>query len=192
MEKINIAELLRDCPKGMELDCTMFENVTFEGIKQDEYPIIVKVKEPSITLSLTETGGWNLFNSAKCVIFPKGKNTWEGFVPPCQFKDGDVVVAENDELFQLFLLKHLTHSEDDNRHDGYCYFGWDFQCNRLFEKGYWGFNRLATEEEKTRLFQAIKSNGYHWNDETKTLKLIEPIFKVGNKIRHLANTMKCY
>ena len=28
-EKINIAELLKDCPKGMELDCTMFENVTF-------------------------------------------------------------------------------------------------------------------------------------------------------------------
>ena len=37
--KINIAELLKDCPKGMELDCVMFENVTFEGIKHDEYPV---------------------------------------------------------------------------------------------------------------------------------------------------------
>ena len=34
MEKINIAELLKDCPKGMELDCTMLDDVTFEGIKQ--------------------------------------------------------------------------------------------------------------------------------------------------------------
>lgn len=51
---INIAEILKDCPKGMELDCAMFENVTFEGIKQDEYPIIIKVKEPHITLSLTK------------------------------------------------------------------------------------------------------------------------------------------
>ena len=25
-DKINIAELLKDCPKGMELDCTMFCN----------------------------------------------------------------------------------------------------------------------------------------------------------------------
>jgi hypothetical protein len=24
MEKVNIAELLRDCPQGMELDCTTF------------------------------------------------------------------------------------------------------------------------------------------------------------------------
>ena len=34
--------------------------------------------------------------------------------------------------------------------------------------------RLATEEEKEKLFQAIKDNGYKWNSETKTLEeLIE-------------------
>lgn len=27
-KKINVAELLKDCPKGMELDCAMFDNVT--------------------------------------------------------------------------------------------------------------------------------------------------------------------
>ena len=91
MEKINIAELLKDCPKGMELDCVMFENVTFEGIKHDEYPIIVKIKEPPMALSLTKTGGWNLYNSAKCVIFPKGKTTWEGFQRP--FIDGDILIS---------------------------------------------------------------------------------------------------
>jgi hypothetical protein len=43
---------------------------------------------------------------------------------------------------------------------------------------------LATEEEKQKLFKAIKDNGYKWNSETKTLeKLIEPKFKVGDKIR---------
>lgn len=37
----------------------------------------------------------------------------------------------------------------------------------------------ATEEEKQKLFKAIKDNGYKWNPETKTLeKLIEPKFKV--------------
>lgn len=34
MEKINIANLLKDCPKGMELDCTMYENVEFDYIEQ--------------------------------------------------------------------------------------------------------------------------------------------------------------
>lgn len=43
--------------------------------------------------------------------------------------------------------------------------------------------RLATEEEKQKLFDAIKANGYRWNTETKTLeKLIEPKFKVGDRI----------
>ena len=32
MKKINIAELLRDCPTGMELDCTLFEGLEFDGI----------------------------------------------------------------------------------------------------------------------------------------------------------------
>ena len=43
--------------------------------------------------------------------------------------------------------------------------------------------RLATEEEKKKLFDAIKENGHKWNAETKTLeKLIEPKFKVGDKV----------
>ena len=41
--------------------------------------------------------------------------------------------------------------------------------------------RFATEEEKQKLFQAIKDNRYKWNAETKTLeKLVEPRFKVGD------------
>ena len=32
MEKINIAKLLEDCPKGMELDCSVFEDVTLYKI----------------------------------------------------------------------------------------------------------------------------------------------------------------
>ena len=37
------------------------------------------------------------------------------------------------------------------------------------------------EEEKQKLFEAIKDNCYEWNAETKTLKkLVEPRFKVGD------------
>ena len=44
--------------------------------------------------------------------------------------------------------------------------------------------RLATEEEKQKLFDAIKAKGYKWNPETKTLeKLVEPEFKVGDVIQ---------
>lgn len=35
------------------------------------------------------------------------------------------------------------------------------------------FDRLATEEEKQKLFQAIKDNGYKWNEEEKKLEKLE-------------------
>ena len=46
--------------------------------------------------------------------------------------------------------------------------------------------RLATEEEKQKLYDAIKANGYKWNAGTKTLeKLVEPKFKVGDVIQDI-------
>lgn len=42
------------------------------------------------------------------------------------------------------------------------------------------------QEEKAKCYdEAIKANGYRWNSKAKTLeKLIEPKFKVGDKIQH--------
>lgn len=195
--KINIAEILKDCPQGMELDCTLFDDdvtVIFDGVDVvNEYATIIKITVihdgNRSKHTLTKYGQWNPYKYAKCVIFPKDKTTWEGFVPPRKFKDGDVVVAEDRANVpqQLFLLKHVTYRENNNGYNGYCYFGWDFRDNRLFEEGTWGFNRLATEEEKTKLFDTIKANGYEWNEGTKTLeKLIEPKpkFKVGDRIKY--------
>ena len=44
--KINVAKLLKDCPSGMELDCTMFENLEFDRVEEDsgKYYIICRVK----------------------------------------------------------------------------------------------------------------------------------------------------
>lgn len=163
-QKINIAEILKDCPKGMELDCVMFENVTFEGIKHDEYPIIVKIKEPPMALSLTKTGGWNLYNSAKCVIFPKGKTTWEGFQIP--FKDGDIVATSSGTWIGI-----TTGGKSCEFMPTYCVIKGDGKFEAyLDKKETWQFFRFATEEEKQKLFQAIKDNGYKWNPETKTLE----------------------
>lgn len=94
MEKTNVAELLKDCPKGMELDCTMFDNVTFVRVdmSRKQFPIEIAVSG-SRTKYLTKEGCFHdttLSPESKCVIFPKGKTTWEGFQRP--FKDGDIVL----------------------------------------------------------------------------------------------------
>lgn len=187
MEKINIAELLKDCPKGMELDCTIFNSVTFGGIDSgSSYPIEIKIGDKNtVTEWLTEFGEWSTNENSKCVIFPKGKTTWEGFVPPCKFKDGDIVASNNGDY--IFMLKKAhTYKDDDvyNVYNGTCYFVLASAKFLLTKEGKWYFNRLATEEEKQKLFQAVKDNGYRWNNETKSLeKLIEPKFKIGDRIK---------
>ena len=188
MEKINIAEILKDCPKGMELDCLMFDNDVFEGVDQDEcYPIKVKIKEHPITLSLTKYGCWNLYNSAKCIIFPKGKTTWEGFVQPCKFKDGDVLVHTQNGRFIMSIYKSNENEKLINTHVIF----WDREEGLSVGMQiccYTDNVRFATKEEKQKLFDAIKDNGYKWNEETKTLeKLVEPRFKIGNKIKSKRN-----
>jgi hypothetical protein len=56
MEKINIAELLKDCPKGMELDCTMYDNVTLDRVDNDSlYPIRIVMKS-GFSTRLTKYG----------------------------------------------------------------------------------------------------------------------------------------
>ena len=183
-EKIDIAKLLKDCPSGMELDCTMFDNLYFDSIVANDniYPIKCYTLCDNVrnSISLTKFGTWNPIKNAKCVITPKGETTWRGFVPHNKFKDGDILISE---IGKPFILKGIHNNEICG-----CYCGLD-QCGDFAtEHCYWtGFKnlRLASKKEKEKLFQVIKEHGYHWNKETKTLeKLIVPKFKEGDKIRH--------
>ena len=194
-DRINVAELLRDCPKGMELDCTIYENTYFGGLSEDEsdeYPITVNIIDGNNNKHnayLTKEGCWSTHLHAKCVIFPKGKTTWEGFVPPCQFKDGDVLFVDcsddEDKSYQYIFI-----SNDPKKYGkwhSYCHLGGTghFYSRKTYLTDDEYNPRFATEEEKAKLFQAIKDNGYRWNAETKTLEKL-PKFKVGDKI-----TFKC-
>ena len=153
MEKINVAELLKDCPKGMELDCTMFENVYLEQVdKNGDYPIAIRAGKIDIR-RFTKEGCWNKYPDAKCVIFPKGKTTWEGFRRP--FKDGDIVISERGDI-------HLLRTKDSS----YCAYREKWQGKSKLDSTITTsvkVIRFATEEEKEKLFQAIKDNGYKWN-----------------------------
>jgi hypothetical protein len=173
MEKIDISELLRDCPKGMELDCTVFENLTFEEIDEVNSRILCNIQgnNGKLGISFNKFGCYSELNQAKCVIFPKGKSTWEGFQRP--FIEGDIVFYNNtiaifkewgdETLFRSYVIKYLYKDCDTIMRDV-----------PLFGKGVRKEIRFATEEEKAQLFKAIKNNGYRWNPETKKLeKLVE-------------------
>ena len=178
----NIAEILKNCPKGMELDCVLYDDVTLGSVDYGCYPIQVQTPEGNMLLS--QYGCTSLSGHAKCIIFPKGKTTWEGFVPPCQFKDGDIVYAIDGGNEYIFIFKHKTENGQV-----YCYLNLKGGILRIQEVWLTDYNpttthRFATEEEKQKLFDAIKANGYKWNAETKTLeKLIGLKFKIGDRVK---------
>ena len=188
--KINIAEILKDCPSGMELDCTMYEGVTLKYVsvyKDEDYPICIET-QTGFETKLTKYGQNVNLDEAKFVIFPKGKTTWEGFVPPCKFKDGDILFVES--VYPFIVI----YKENENEECFYKYVAIkDYpDCTHIFDgneplchkKGVSKI-RFATEEEKKKLFNVIKENGYRWNADTKTLeKIVEPKFNVGDRVKH--------
>jgi len=177
MKKLNIAKLLKDCPSGMELDCTNYNGIiTFERVTDNpSYPIVIKVTHGAnyVIHILTKYGQTCETPYNKCIIFPKGKNTWEGFQRP--FKDGDVVFYSNtiaifkewgdETLFRTYCGLYTTVSNPI----------YQFEISRpLFGKDIRKEARFATEEEKEKLFKAIRDNGYCWDYETKTLEKLIP------------------
>ena len=199
-DMINVEELLRDCPSGMELDCYLFNGLEFDHIDTDNenYPIVCRAKTLNGEYNIhtfTKYGFYSaFFDYSKCVIFPKGKTTWEGFQRP--FKDGDVIFTHANCL-KVGLGNTWISIYQENRNGGvatyvdYAEDGSDYYSDIDGDKAFLCMEndilrqRLATEEEKAKLFKAIKDNGYRWNSETKTLdKLIEPKFKVGDKVKH--------
>jgi hypothetical protein len=183
-KKINIAELLQDCPSGMELDCTIYENVYFDYV--DEYNIIHCYIQHELYKTSTTFNQYGTLNSnikSKCVIFPKGKTAWEGFIPLCKFKDGDICYVKTRTLFEYIFIFKV--SEDYNYIKRYVNLSAEHlltdkialcTTDDIMEI------RLATEEERAQLFQVIKDSGYRWNAEIKTLDKL-PKFKVGDRIK---------
>lgn len=185
--QINIAELLEDCPKGMELYSPLCGKCVFDRLN---FGTIICKKQNTQEITFTSKGYYMLpvFDDCECMIFPsKDQRDWSKFVPPCQFKDGDVCYIKTTGLFEhIFIFKV---NEDYNHIQ--CHV--DLSENHFFT----GENpvctvdvvkeiRLATEEEKAKLFQEIKDNGYRWSPETKTLEeFVKPKFKVGDRIRSI-------
>lgn len=183
--KINIAELLKDYPKGMELYSPIFGKVYLDKIRPHLAIVVTTDKEQGdFKEEFLYDGRYGM--NGECMLFPsKEKTTWEGFQPP--FKDGDIVSTTDGNWVGI-----TTGGKKGEFIPVYCVIMPDGNFEAyLDKKEQWVFNRLATEEEKQKLFDVIKGHGYKWNAETKTLeKLVKPKFKVGDIIRDIIGICK--
>lgn len=187
-QKINIAEILRDCPKGMELYSPIFGTVYFEGVIDTGRAILINVTTSCNTCrQFYSDGKFNTYYSeSEVTLFPsKSQRDWSKFQRP--FKDGDILYVK--AAFDWICI----YKESEDTENVYKYVAVQRQPNAtgivkdtncLCCRGDISEIRLATEEEKQKLFDAIKANGYRWNSENKTLeKMVKPKFKVGDRIK---------
>ena len=92
-EKINIAELLKDCPQGMELYSPIFGDVYLNKIRPHLAIVVTTDKEQGdFKKEFLYDGRYGM--NGECMLFPsRDKTTWEGFQRP--FKKEDVLVYDN-------------------------------------------------------------------------------------------------
>ena len=100
-EKLNLIEILKDCPKGTKLYSTVYGEVEFYGIENGlEFPIMY-VKSDSLLGSVSAEGLVLACYDGECTLFPsKEQRDWSKFkhlVKP-KFKVGDKIVNIHGKL----------------------------------------------------------------------------------------------
>ena len=189
-ENLNLVEILKDCPKGTKLYSPLLGEVEFEQIVENwGYVSVRKDKDvwpfesdARFPISDSKSEELMLFPSKEQRDWSKFKPKKEGFVPPCEFKDGDILSYQCERLKNRTIYIYRYHERFNTAY--YVALSGDVnETFRIDNKGGWSLNGyndtacFATEEEKQKLFDAIKLNGYKWNAETKTLeKLVESKF----------------
>ena len=172
--KINIAEILRDMPKGTKLYSPLFGKCELVGIDNSKYPIVIKTQGTDDTVSkgLMKDGRYfDGYEEAECSIFPSARmRDWNKF-----FKRGDVVVNEYTGLITVF---------DGWANDDYTKFNTTIDYYKISDS--WGkediyctgIYRKATDEERAKFIAAAEKHyGSRYNPETlqvEPVKVVKP------------------
>ena len=99
--KINIAEILRDMPKGTKLYSPLFGKCELIGVDNSKYPIAIKAQriDGAISKGIMKDGRYfDGYEDAECSLYPSAKmRCWDKF-----FKRGDVVRNPHNEMIAVF------------------------------------------------------------------------------------------
>lgn len=98
--KINIAEILRDMPKGTKLYSPLFGKCELEDVfNGNEYPISVHIKSGKSFHAFTKDGCYlSKIEGSESVLFPSsGMRCWSKF-----FKRGDIVYNPHSQMYAVF------------------------------------------------------------------------------------------
>lgn len=165
--EINIAEILKYCPKGTKLYTPLFGEVTFDSIGIYEKYSIIVYKLDGIKTSFTEEGHYTEYPNSECVLFPSSEmRDWTKF-----FKRGDIVIKKGGGMAAVFDgWVNDTYTEFNTTVNLYCdnNTGEEEVCTTLLF-------RKATEEERKQFIKKVERilKG-KYNPETLQVEPVKP------------------
>lgn len=172
--KINIAEILRDMPKGTKLYSPLFGEVKFEEVLSNKiFPIKVLSKLPNSPIgSFTENGFYyGDIEDAEPVLYPSSKmRCWNKF-----FKRGDVLV--DGDLGTAVVFDGWANDDYTKFNTTIDYYKISDSCGKE-DICYTLLFRKATNEERAEFIAAAEKHyGGKYNPETLQVEPIKEAFK---------------
>lgn len=180
---MNIAEILKYCPKGTKLYSPIYGDVTLDEVCHNS--MIRVIINNNHSRGFYKDGSFSEYG--ECVLFPsKDMRDWDKFRLPV--KRGDIMMSDN----KAFIISDEYADAFNNAFHKYIC-GIDttgtFKVSQL--DTYWTskFYIPASEEAKKELFDKMAEAGYKWNDDTLELEKIKPKFKAGDFIKNKQGTI---
>lgn len=162
MEKINLSEILKHCPKGTKLWTDLYGEVELVGGDVGIcYPISIKTNVHNTNVGYTATGAYqadiNGDDTLPCILWPDSRRTWDEWqkiiMPQCV---GKVIV---DCAGDGYLVgKSVMYSERGL----YIQFG-DFEYTNA---------KFADEKEEVNFLLRLGENGFAWNKEQMKIETV--------------------
>lgn len=108
---MNIAEILKKCPKGMKLYSPVYGEVKLEDVRNEKNFSIYCITEKGGLDAFTSDGRiYSEYPHAECVLFPsKDQRDWSKFIVPDQVPDKE---SDQSHKFKSFD-KVLVRDDDD-------------------------------------------------------------------------------
>lgn len=172
---MDIAEILKYCPKGTKLYSLIDGEVTLKSVNiAEQYPIET-VKDDFRNNYYTKDG---LFFSGRpngeCLLFPsKNQRDWNKFRIP--IKKGDIMMQIDGT--SPFIVTGEIHKDISPMY--ICGINTLGKLQISFNEGGWTSKLYipASEEAKKELFDKIAKAGYKWNAKTLKLEKIKPTYR---------------
>ena len=167
---MNIAKILKYCPKGTKLYSLIHGDVTLDRVNnKSNYPIVV-VTNMGENRYFTSKGFYNqCYSNGECILFPsKEQRDWSKFRVPVERGD---IMMEIDGSYPFIASGEFT----KNGFPKYIC-GINLENNLQMDMGAGWTSEFcipASEEAKKELFDKIAEAGYRWNSKTLELEKVK-------------------